>query len=375
MDMLSVTGFFSYAHEDDYNNVLTQLQNDLRHAYKVLTGQDLVLFFDRGDIKWGQKWQESINGGIESASFFIPVLSPCYFLSENCVGELSQYMSKMEEWNSADLILPIKWVNFDNNDLVNNSKLFLKVNEVVKHQWEDWTVLRFEEPLSKQYRVAINKMAEHLAEANQRITAAIEKEKIQSINGEEETVEETEEAEEPKEFYDESIRELFPWSQKLTNNLEELSSDVTKIGEIMNSGTSEINRMKNKSPQFLLSITAKLGKELEKIADPYFQKAQDTADLIYSFDSKMNTIIDFLKSADSDDQEITQQIDSVILVSNTTSETRSKLNEFIDSIKKIERMSRPLYKPLQKIKNATTICNSAFGLVEGWGLKLKSDKD
>lgn len=38
-------------------------------------------------------------------------------------------------------------------------------------------------------------------------------------------------------------------------------------------------------------------------------------------------------------------------------------------------MSRPLYKPLQKIKNATTICNSAFGLVEGWGLKLKSDKD
>lgn len=44
MDMLSVTGFFSYAHEDDYNNVLTQLQNDLRHAYKVLTGQDLVLF-------------------------------------------------------------------------------------------------------------------------------------------------------------------------------------------------------------------------------------------------------------------------------------------------------------------------------------------
>ena len=86
----------------------------------------------------------------------------------------------------------------------------------------------------------------------------------------------------------------------------------------MNSGTSEINRMKNKSPQFLLSITAKLGKELEKIADPYFQKAQDTADLIYSFDSKMNTIIDFLKSADSDDQEITQQIDSVILVSNTT---------------------------------------------------------
>lgn len=67
--MLSISGFFSYAHEDDYNHVLTQLQDDLRHAYKVLTGQDLILFFERSDIKWGQRWQESIRGGIESAAF------------------------------------------------------------------------------------------------------------------------------------------------------------------------------------------------------------------------------------------------------------------------------------------------------------------
>lgn len=282
-------------------------------------------------------------------------------------------MSKMEEWHSTDLILLIKWVNFDNNDLVQTSNLYLKVSEIADHQWEDWTSLRFEEPSSKNYRVAVNKMAEHLAEANLRITNEIESNEFLIISPGEKNVDSTEVLEEPEEFYDESVNEFIPWSEQLTHNLDALSNDIVEIGKIMEGGTSSIKEAKNKSPQYLLPITARLGNDLEKVADPYFQKAQDTAELIYSFDSKMNVIIEFLNSVGPDDPNGKQQSDAIVAMSSVTSETRKKLNEFVNSIKKIEKISRPLYKPLQKTKNATTICNSAFSIVESWGLKLATE--
>lgn len=79
-----VRGFFSYAHRDNKWDALEKLKIDICDEYAVLTGDELELFFDKNSISWGDNWRDSIESGIDSASFFIPIITPQYFLSESC---------------------------------------------------------------------------------------------------------------------------------------------------------------------------------------------------------------------------------------------------------------------------------------------------
>lgn len=105
-----VRGFFSYAHRDNKWDALEKLKIDICDEYAVLTGDELELFFDKNSISWGDNWRDSIESGIDSASFFIPIITPQYFLSESCQKELMQYMAKVKELQEPGLILPIMYI-------------------------------------------------------------------------------------------------------------------------------------------------------------------------------------------------------------------------------------------------------------------------
>ena len=101
--MDSITGFVSYAHNDNHLNRVETLVEELKTEYNILTADELKLFFDRDDLEWGVEWERSINAGIDSASFFIPILSPQYFHSFYCVEELTKYLSKCKDEDSRNL--------------------------------------------------------------------------------------------------------------------------------------------------------------------------------------------------------------------------------------------------------------------------------
>lgn len=133
-DSTALTGFFSYAHSDNIFNCLQNLRDDVCREYQILTGQKLELFIDVRDLAWGSHWHEAIKSGIATSSFFLPVLSPSYFMSEACVQELQQYMEKVERTNTPELILPLLFSSFKDIKSSQDDSLVEKMRNV---QWID----------------------------------------------------------------------------------------------------------------------------------------------------------------------------------------------------------------------------------------------
>jgi hypothetical protein len=87
--MATLQGFWSYVHADDQaeDSRISRLARDVAAQFEMLTGEPLELFLDRDAIKWGEDWKHKIDSGLASVAFFIPVLTPRYFMSPECRSE------------------------------------------------------------------------------------------------------------------------------------------------------------------------------------------------------------------------------------------------------------------------------------------------
>jgi len=68
-------------------------------------------FQDRKDIKWGQQWKERIEESIDTATFFIPIITPRFFKSPACRTECERFRDREKKLNRSDFILPVYYVN------------------------------------------------------------------------------------------------------------------------------------------------------------------------------------------------------------------------------------------------------------------------
>jgi len=133
--------FYSYVRaDDDHNNgYLTNLRKRLAAEVRMQTGEDFLIFQDRDDILWGQRWQYAISGTIETTTFLIPVLTPAFYRSAACREEVEKFLKREEVLGRSDLILPIYYVA---------AKAFTDTTdplavELAARQYVDWRHLRF----------------------------------------------------------------------------------------------------------------------------------------------------------------------------------------------------------------------------------------
>src|ERR1700741_4459468 len=94
--MASSQGFWSYVHADDQadGGRISRLARDVVAQFEILTGEALELFLDRDAIQWGEAWRNRIDASLASVVFFIPVLTPRYFMSPECRRELQFFARK-----------------------------------------------------------------------------------------------------------------------------------------------------------------------------------------------------------------------------------------------------------------------------------------
>jgi len=88
--MQDIAGFWSYAHADDKNDggAVVRLAKRVMSEYALLSGEWLRLFIDR-DLEWGDEWKRRIDQALQETTFFIPIITPTYFISEECRRELA----------------------------------------------------------------------------------------------------------------------------------------------------------------------------------------------------------------------------------------------------------------------------------------------
>ncbi|MFT7710950.1 toll/interleukin-1 receptor domain-containing protein [Clavibacter tessellarius] len=164
----SAVAFFSYAHEDDDADKgrIRRIATALQLEYKLLTGQELEVFFDRTSLRWGDQWKERIDGALQSTTFFIPVLSETYFAREECRREFLVFYRTTKSLGVLRYLLALRYASVD--DMQPDSSDQAKA-VAASTQYKDWTALRLVEEDSAEHRQAINDLAVSLKELMQEV--------------------------------------------------------------------------------------------------------------------------------------------------------------------------------------------------------------
>lgn len=164
--MTDSTGFWSYVHKDDDadGQRIVRLAHDIVAQYEMRTNDTIQLFLDRDDMAWGNEWQAKIDTSLAAVAFFVPVLTPRYFASAVCRGELNTFARRATDLGVGQLLMPILYVDFPG--IEDEQPTDDLVALVKKFHWVDWRELRFSDPNSTEYRTAVSQLAARLVAAN-----------------------------------------------------------------------------------------------------------------------------------------------------------------------------------------------------------------
>lgn len=379
MSLTKISGFFSYAHDDDVCGRLRMLRDDLIAEYRQLTGNDLELFLDRDDIKWGDRWEKNIGAGIDSSSFFIPVLSPLYFKSEYCrERELRQFLEKVERESAKELLLPIYYVDLDYVEKDIDAEL---IRRVFGYQYEDWREIRFAERCTEKYRRAVGRLASRLVGADREIwlrsTGSEDNadtpvaERGESVPDAEREIPSDEENPDGKGFLMEETERLNQLSGEFVPHVEQVAKKMEKIGQIVKDYTGRVDAAGKGGPKAMTALFTQLATDLDPVADGYLAEAEECSNLMDGLDSSMRAIAarrndlqalnDVSSAEDADDYR--HSVDELVEVAGNV---RGSLGTFNSQITVLKGLSRVLYRPLRKIERANILMDDVLGTAAKW---------
>ena len=388
--LTKVSGFFSYAHDDDMCNRLSMLREDLVAEYRQITGDELELFIDREGIEWGDRWARNIEASIDSSMFFIPVLSPLYFRSFYCQQELEQFLRKVEKENARELLLPIYYVDTAYAELGASDGAMKRVFEF---QYEDWREMRFAERRSEKYRAAVGQLALRLAKANrnleQRAAEAVSAEpvdesldedvdtgvaalgeetpEVPSTSGDERLGEEGE----PEGFLMDSTQGAIDLANEFSPHMNAATEKMKKVGEVVEKYTDDVRQAASKGPREATAVFARLAEKLDPISDDYLAEAKACAEIMAKLDPEVRSATaawERIRSASGSGDVATgggwrKSVDGMV---SAAEGARPSLRSFNGQVGVLKGVSRVLYGPLRKIERANILLDGVLETAAGW---------
>jgi TIR domain len=137
--------FLSYTRFDDRNDggAITQFRARLENSVRAVTGKPFDIFQDVDDIAVGERWSDKLDEMLDEVRFFIPILTPSYFQSQACRGEIEKFLKAEERAGRKDLILPIYYIqspSLEDEGLRRADRLASTIDG--RQRW-DWRDLRY----------------------------------------------------------------------------------------------------------------------------------------------------------------------------------------------------------------------------------------
>lgn len=177
-------GFMSYVRMDDDRDEshdeshdestrLSRFREALSAEVERLTGTPFVIFQDRTDIPWGADWRARTTASLNRSTFFIPIVTPGYFDSPLCRGELEQFLIRERALGQTKLILPIYYETFDAlHDPLRQAADPL-IRTIAERQLDDWRELRHEPLNTPMVRRRFTRLAQGVAALLPSATASV----------------------------------------------------------------------------------------------------------------------------------------------------------------------------------------------------------
>lgn len=363
--MSKLEGFWSYVHADDHadSDRVSRLARDVSAQFEMLTGESLNLFLDKDAIPWGEGWRDQIDSGLASVAFFVPVLTPRYFLSAECRRELQFFARQATRLGITELVLPLLYVDVAALHEETPSDDLIKL--VQAFQWEDWRELRFSDAASEPYRRGVARLAERLVKANR----AVEKADTAS------TVSQAQVAAEPSEeapgILDRlgAMEDTFP---RMVQTIESTGREIENIGRIMQEGAADIQHGDKQAKGFAarLLVVRKVARLLSEPVERIWSSGNEFASQLHEIDQGVRLLIERSSVEVQENPESKVQwcsfFNAVRGMAAKTVIGMSSLQTMIDGIGPLEKMSRDLRPVLRQLRRGLTAMVEAREISEEW---------
>jgi hypothetical protein len=158
--------FWSYTRFDDKNDDgwLTALREALMSEVQALFGEQVEIFQDLDGIAWGEQWKQKLVSSADDAVFLIPIITPSFFGSDGCRGELEQFVKRENDAGFKELILPIYYITTPQLQDQFKKASDLLAQTVADHNYEDIRELRHRSITSYEAKQKIEELAMALFE-------------------------------------------------------------------------------------------------------------------------------------------------------------------------------------------------------------------
>jgi hypothetical protein len=354
-----IDGFWSYVHADDdaEGGRISRLARDVVAQYELLTGGSIDLFLDRDNLEWGDVWRRKIDDSILSIAFFIPVLTPRYFLSTECRRELNSFIRKSRELGLTELLMPILYVEFAalhqepaTDDLIALVKPF---------QWEDWTQLRFAPVHSGRYRRAVAKLAERLVRAN---LAAEEPTSAATP-----VLYEDSEGSETSDRLQATLEGMAIWM----TTLSELTVQLNAIGDVFNAGTAQLDQSDSRNEVTTrIRILRHVASQLEVPVNEIDRLSQEYVRSLYDVDAGVSLAIaetpSTVESGEVSLADACAFFASIRSLAETAEDSLAITESMVSGTTAVESLSREIRPVIRRLRKSLTVMIEGRHVLRAW---------
>lgn len=300
MPELALAGFMSYARRDDehHGGYLTDFRRMLQGELEVQTGETVTIFQDREDILWGQVWHDRLNSGVDNATVLIPIITPSFFTSAECLRELRRFQKHEKELGRDDLIFPLYFIKSPLIEDEERRKDNDLAEVIASRQYKTWDRNRFKPVDSMEIREQIAELAEEIVAAFDRGTAL-------SRGVEVEEDDPWAEGDDDEPGLVERIDRMQTAFPDLVETLDTIVDGVTKVGELTQDANKDIERTQRPGSPNGANVAAfhRFRQKLEPEVRAFESATKEYVDLVGQVDVGLEALFPAAASATGPDAE------------------------------------------------------------------------
>lgn len=358
--------FWSYAHADDEaeDGRITRLARSVVQEHALLAGEAIDLFLDRESLAWGDAWRSRIDSALAQTTFFVPVITPRFLMSEECRRELIEFIGNAKGLGVNELLLPILYVRPTVDEGAEPDELFETVSA---YQWEPWDTLRLEDEDSAIYRRAVNRLADRLITAT--ATLDLRASSGRPIGAPNDVQTTSENA-----ALIARIATADRFLPACAENLRQLGAILPRISAIVDETSvsfSEPTRLPATGREYVL-VARQLSTSLaEPIAD-FEQRATRTASAALELDAEVLAILRELEVIAQEVPEGQEFLANLRGTGEIASDIAVAIDGLTEQISSISDSSRDLHLPLRRLVTSLRLYTDVRAIVENWAARASS---
>lgn len=369
--MVEAAGFWSYTHADDRSEEgrILRLATLVQREYRLITGEDLGLFVDRSTLEWGDDWQERIDEWLLETTFFIPIVTPQFFRSEECRRELLTFTGHARRLGMEELLLPILYSgSAPSEEGASDEAMAL----IARTQWEDWRDLRLEDESSSVHRKGVHKLARRLAEVADRMSQ-VEVKINGGVNGEAE----------PPDDESPGLVELVAQGEdampRWVETVNELGRAIQDFGEVAQAWQPHLQEMasQQKPTSEKLGALRRVSEHLDEPATRIEKLGREYAAELVSIDPAVLSLLSMWEQGMGSQsfEEVSGAEDvfeSILRMAESSRSGVTSLQGLVESLESLSRMSRDMRRPLRKARSGLRNVIDGQSVIDEWETRIRA---